>query len=203
MKRHSPDEKKSYSEGQMALYSEMTQKYPAVYRYFYAGTGSRVVAEELLQETYMKAWKSLDRISDQKRDPDFIMVIAHGTLFDYYRKSYRERRVLYFTADPLVDHDDDDVIPRRVTGIDQSEVNAFADQMIEEENYRRIMEQLRQMDERYSRPLHLWIFGGFSEKEIAELLGLNYNTVRSRISRGRKMLAKIYQATKGDDADEG
>ncbi len=51
-----------------------------------------------------------------------------------------------------------------------------------------VWEEVRQMDSKYSQVLYLYYYEEYETKEIAKLLHLSVNTVKSRLLRGRKKL---------------
>lgn len=55
-----------------------------------------------------------------------------------------------------------------------------------------LKEAYASIDERYRLPIELFYGQGFKVKEIAELLSLPQNTIKTYLSRGRKQLAKYY-----------
>lgn len=55
-----------------------------------------------------------------------------------------------------------------------------------------LKEALASIDERYRLPIELYYGQGFKVKEIAEMLSLPQNTIKTYLSRGRKQLAKYY-----------
>lgn len=59
---------------------------------------------------------------------------------------------------------------------------------------------IQSLDDIYRIPLILKYIKGFSEKEIAEILGLNQNTVKSRLFKGRKKL--LEQLQPGEEEEE-
>ena len=56
-----------------------------------------------------------------------------------------------------------------------------------------LKEAYASVDERYRLPLELYYSQGFKIREIAELLSLPQNTVKTRLSRGRKQLEAYYR----------
>lgn len=55
-----------------------------------------------------------------------------------------------------------------------------------------LKEALAAIDTRYRLPIELYYGQGFKVKEIAEILSLPQNTIKTYLSRGRKQLAKYY-----------
>lgn len=55
-----------------------------------------------------------------------------------------------------------------------------------------LKEAYASVDERYRLPMELYYSQGFKVREIAEILSLPQNTVKTRLSRGRKQLEEYY-----------
>ena len=56
-----------------------------------------------------------------------------------------------------------------------------------------LKEAYASVDERYRLPMELYYSQGFKIREIAEMLSLPQNTVKTRLSRGRKQLEAYYR----------
>ncbi len=56
-----------------------------------------------------------------------------------------------------------------------------------------LKEAYASIDERYRLPMELYYSQGFKIREIAEILSLPQNTIKTRLSRGRKQLEKYYR----------
>ncbi|MGL5041411.1 MAG: sigma-70 family RNA polymerase sigma factor [Aeromonas sp.] len=137
-----------------------------LYRYAYWLTRDPNVAEDLVQETFLRAWKAIDDLQDDKAAKGWLITILR-------RENARrfERKQL-----ELVDLDDH---PQPEQQMLHSE-----DEM-EHEWLRR---HIARLPEHYQEPLLLQVMGGFSGDEIANILGLNKNTVMTRLFRARNQI---------------
>jgi len=143
--------------------------YQDVYRYAYWLCKNSALAEDLVQETFLRAWRSLDSLQNDKA--------AKAWLFTILR---RENARLYERYRPdLVDIDDQSISDSDTLEPDQSM------------DRRLLHEAIASLDKDYSEPLLLQVIGGFSGKEIAEILSLNNNTVMTRLFRARGKLKQI------------
>lgn len=61
-----------------------------------------------------------------------------------------------------------------------------------------LKDTLERLDEKYRAVIILYYLEGFKVKEIGEILSMNVATVKTRLSRGRKELQKIYGVEKGE-----
>ncbi|MBU3022393.1 sigma-70 family RNA polymerase sigma factor [Aestuariibacter sp. A3R04] len=136
-----------------------------IYRYAYWLTRDSTIAEDIVQETFLRAWRSLDSLNDEKSAKSWLITIVR-------RENARrfERKQL-----DLVDIDDVHVAD------DAFHANAESDH-----------EELRILISRlptdYREPLILQLIFGFTGEEIAQQLDLNKNTVMTRLFRARNQL---------------
>lgn len=143
--------------------------YQDVFRYAYWLTRNPTVAEDLVQETFLRAWRSFDSLQSEEA--------AKAWLFTILR---RENARMYERYRPeLVDIDD--------VSIQEDDKNEPDQRQKLSELHKAIM----QLDKEYRDPLMLQVVGGFSGKEIAEILDLNNNTVMTRLFRARSKLRAI------------
>lgn len=150
--------------------------YQDVYRYAIWLCRNQPLAEDLVQETFLRAWRSLDSLENDKA--------AKAWLFTILR---RENARLYERYRPeLVD-------------IENQSVSEAADQEPDAKMERELLlNAINRLDDEYKQPLLLQVIGGFSGKEIAEIMDLNNNTVMTRLFRARSKLKQEF----GLDADD-
>lgn len=154
--------------------------YQDVYRYAYWLCKNKALAEDLVQETFLRAWRSLDSLQNDKA--------AKAWLFTILR---RENARLYERYRPdIVDIED-----QSIADSDHNEPDQRLDR-------RMLHEAIATLEEDYREPLLLQVIGGFSGKEIAEILNLNNNTVMTRLFRARGKLKQIFLPDgTGDESD--
>ena len=145
-----------------------------LYRYAYWLTHDQSVAEDLVQETFLRAWKALDSLKDEKAAKSWLITILR-------RENARRFERKQFDT---VDIDDTPVA-------DTSTPSCEAD--MEQQIVRR---QMQMLSPEYREPLMLQIIGGFSGEEIAKQLGLNKNTVMTRLFRARNQLKEALDSVR-------
>ena len=143
--------------------------YQDIYRYAYWLSKSKQVAEDLTQETFFRAWRSLDSL--QKPEA------AKAWLFTILR---RENARMYEKYRPELDDIDDYSVP--------DSPNYEPDNELERDMLHKAMHQL---EPEYRDPIVLQVVGGFSGEEIASMLELNTNTVMTRLFRARNKLKSL------------
>jgi len=143
--------------------------YNDIFRYAYWLSKSRQVAEDLAQETFLRAWRALDSLEKPGA--------AKAWLFTILRRENARRFEKYR---PETDDLDDYSLP------DTEKLEP--DQILDRELLYKSMSEL---EPEYRDPLLLQVIGGFSGEEIAGMLDLNNNTVMTRLFRARNKLKDL------------
>ncbi|MCR4451315.1 sigma-70 family RNA polymerase sigma factor [Aeromonas caviae] len=145
-----------------------------IYRYAYWLCRDPQIAEDLVQETFLRAWKAIDTLLDDKAAKAWLITILR-------RENARRFERKQFDLVDLDEH------PLRDRGVLPSE------QEMEHEWLRR---HIARLPAEYQEPLLLQVLGGFSGEEIAEQLGLNKNTVMTRLFRARNQIKEAMESAK-------
>lgn len=135
-------------------------------------------AEDLVQETMVKAWKGRDSYVPDRPFLNWLLRIMQHAHLDIVRRANPIR-----SAEPL--SDDFQVASRREDGPDHC--------LESNESARELIEALDQLPEIYRATVLLCDVDGLSYAEIAILQKSTIGTVRSRIYRGRRLLREILQ----------
>lgn len=148
------------------------QKYAqTVYKYLLSKTYDEDLAEELTQETFYQAIKSIDRFDESCKISTWLCAIAKNQLFAYRRKHPEMK-----TLEEL-----------EQTGLSGSS----AEQDVLEELERvELLRQLHQCQEPFREVMYLRIFGNLSFKEIGEIMEKTENWARVTFYRGKEKLKK-------------
>ena len=81
---------------------------------------------------------------------------------------------------------------RRAVPADIPQVAGIYDRIhTEEESGRAVLEAVLSLPEKYRAPVHLYYYEGYSQKEIAEILGLRLTAVQTRMQRARAILKEV------------
>ena len=134
--------------------------------------GDREAAEDLCQETFLKALRSWARHDPAASPVAWLYRIATNTAYDYLR---RRRRV---ALAPLVEVDGLASVYMSWSGWDEGEGVRHA---------------LAQLPVRYRVPLLLHTCAGHSLTEIADALGCSHAAVKMRLLRARERFREVYQ----------
>lgn len=146
-----------------------------LYNFAYRLTGRREDAEDLLQESYFKAYKYFHQLRDRDKFKEWIFQITANQFRNSLKR--RKREQLYFTDEfeqaglvPQTVAQDPDVRAERT---DQS---------------RRVREAIAGLDPKMREALVLFELRGFSIEETAKILAISPGTVKSRLHYARKRL---------------
>jgi RNA polymerase sigma-70 factor (ECF subfamily) len=131
------------------------------------------VAEDLLQETFVRVHKSIGTLHVADRLSGWVYRIAGNVIFDHHRKA-RNSTVALADVDPADDFDDS-LSPLRCHGAGW------------------LNEMIRSLPESYREAIELAEIEGQSQQEVADRLGLSLSGAKSRIQRGRSMLKGILE----------
>ncbi|EKO5200431.1 sigma-70 family RNA polymerase sigma factor [Vibrio vulnificus] len=138
-----------------------------LYRYAYWLCKEQSIAEDLVQETCLRAWKSLDSLQDEKAAKSWLITILR-------RENARRFERKQFDLVDIDDYGND----AKVT---------------DDEHHQQewLQAQIMKLDVEYREPLFLQVVGGFSGEEIGDILDLNKNTVMTRLFRARNQLKEL------------
>lgn len=138
-------------------------------------------AEDLIQETYLKAFSNFDSFKQGTNLKAWLYRIMTNTYINSYRKA--KRRPVESSADELSDFQLYTTSGHDSTGLESAEVEALK-QMPDSE----ISEAMNDLPEDYRMVVYYSDVVGLAYKEIAEVMGTPLGTVMSRLHRGRKLL---------------
>jgi len=148
-----------------------------LYRYAYWLCGEEALARDLVQETLLRAWKSLDSLRESAAAKAWLITILR-----------REHARLYERKVPiLVDVDDLEVA-------DTSE--AHAPEAVGEEAL--VRAAMRKLAPKYREPLVMQVLGGFSCDEIARELNVSSAAVMTQLFRARQKLKAMLGGTRAE-----
>lgn len=139
-------------------------------------------AEDLVQETFLKAYKYFHRFEPETNFKAWIFKILMNTFINKYHKDQKNPnsvefdKVEYAVEQTLTDDEIKTVLTNK---------NKFRELFDDE-----IVHAIETMPEDYRLCVLLCDIENFSYNEISEMLNIPIGTVMSRISRGRKILQK-------------
>lgn len=141
-------------------------------------TNNRENAEEVAQDTFVKAYRSLATFKGESKFSTWVYKIAYYGALDYLKKN--NRRIKTSTID--ADHD-----------INLSELTNVLDELELKDRKNSIKESLDQLGAEESVLVTLHYFEELSLQEISDIINIPANTIKVRLFRIRKKLAKILE----------
>ncbi len=147
-----------------------------VYARLYLETGDREHAEDLLQETYLIAFRSIAQLESPKGFKSWLFTIAQNVVIDSARHDSRKKR----SAPPRSDAD----VLEGVAGA----TPAPDEELEKQESRKRVLSVLRSMPEEFRVPLMMRYLGGADYHTIGAQLGLSNGTLRGIVHRGLELL---------------
>lgn len=142
-----------------------------VYYFLYTRCGDKQLAEDLTQETFLKAYQSLDRYDGSCKVSVWLCQIAKHLLYQHWQKNKHEI--------PL----EDDTLEQRAR--DDTERQVFA--KIE---LLQVLEDMQKFPWQMREVMYLRITGDLSFREIGEIMGRSENWARVTFYRGKERLLK-------------
>lgn len=154
----------------------------ALYRTGLRMTRSQADAEDLVQETYIRAFRFRDQFTPGTNLKAWLFRI----LTNHFINTYRRRSTQPQTTE--LDEVEENTLQRHMAdagGLSLEPEREVLDSIVDSE----VRDALEELPERF-REVVLLDVEGFSYKEIAEMIEIPIGTVMSRLHRGRKFLQK-------------
>jgi RNA polymerase sigma-70 factor (ECF subfamily) len=126
----------------------------------------RSLAEDVVQESLLRAWKSFDSLADEGKARSWLLTIV--------RRELARRFVM--TRPEVADVD-------ALVAAESAMLAAPEDERVEE-----MRRAIFRLDEDYREPLVLQVLLGYSTQEIADLMGMRQGAVLTRLFRARARL---------------
>jgi len=143
-------------------------------------------AEDLVQETYIKGWRSFHTFQEGTNLRAWLFRIMTNTYINKYNAQKRKG------TEVELDDVEELFLYKRLGSIDQSQLSSSAeDQMLNLFTDDEVKNALESLPEDFRVPVLLSDVDGFAYKEIAEMLEIPIGTVMSRLHRGRKAMQKM------------
>ncbi|NIL93922.1 MAG: sigma-70 family RNA polymerase sigma factor [Woeseiaceae bacterium] len=137
-----------------------------MYRYAAWLSRDKAIAEDVVQEALLRAWKSLDKLRDEGSAKQWLLTIV------------RRENARYFERKRLETIDIDNLTASQAALLAVEDNDELDD----------MRQAIYELDDEYREPLVLQVLMGFSTNEIAEQMGLKQGAVLTRLHRARARL---------------
>jgi RNA polymerase sigma-70 factor (ECF subfamily) len=129
----------------------------------------RQLAEDVVQEAMLRAWKSFGALEDEGKAKSWLLTIVRRE----FARSFEKKRLEVADLDALV----------------AAEAPVLAAE--DDGDLAAMREALFRLDDDYREPLVLQVMMGYSTQEIADMMGLQQGAVLTRLFRGRARLRHL------------
>jgi RNA polymerase sigma-70 factor (ECF subfamily) len=155
-----------------AKFNGLAEAYGAdLYRYAMWICGNDALAKDLVQETYLRAWKALDKLNDIKAAKSWLITILRRE----FARTF-ERKVPRFTdVENVVVREEQELEPE-----DRLEIKL-------------LRQGILKLPPKYREPLLMQVVLGYSCEEISVALGISKSAVMTQLFRAREQLKSRLQ----------
>ena len=173
----------SILKGDVELFSKIVDKFKdPIFVFLYRLSLNEALAEELLQQTFLKVYKYLESADTEKGLKNWMYMIARNTFIDYIKKENRIKSVSmedfqFFLASKTA----------------TPEKQAIKNSQIDE-----IMEAIYSLSVKYSEIMILRYVEEKSYEEISEILQIPLGTVKIRLHRAKEKLREMLLCSIGE-----
>lgn len=163
--------------------------YERVYYSAYFMIKDRELAQDIVQETFIKAFKHLHTVEDEQKLGAWLSTIASRTAIDYIRKEKKWNEIV--TDDVYMDE----------KSLQVSEIaSTVENELIQKQTSEQITELINRLKPEYKQVIILRYLYELTYEEMATHLDMNVGTIKTRTHRARKQLKNILE--KGGMNDE-
>ena len=155
----------------------------AVFRFALRLSGSKDLAEDLVQETFLRAFRSWEKYTPGTQCKSWLFTICRNVFLRQRERNQRHDEIVAENVDrssgPF-----EVVNPTWVRAIKADPEGEFFDAIVDEE----VLRHIQELPEDFRTAVILSDLEGFSYQEIADMTEVPVGTVKSRLFRGRRVL---------------
>jgi len=182
LKRNDVDLVRRAVQGEKKAYDELIRLYKdAVFNIVFRMVRNKQEAEDLTQETFIKAFQSLGSFNEAYAFSTWLFKIATNNCIDFFRK----RKLKTYSMEQQIRYKNEEFKHEYADS-----GKTAVEEMIDSEKTKMIKQAIEQLPEKYCQVIQLRHQQEKSYDEIATLLNLPLGTVKARIFRARELLKK-------------
>ena len=160
--------------------------YDQVRKFIFALVKDEWVADDLIQETFIKVQKNLNQLRDESKLSSWIFKIAYNLCRDHFRKTSQSLKSEYVLTEKREIPDE----PLFQKKFEQHQMGEC------------VQDNIRLLPESHQTVLILFDLMEFSHQEIAEILDISVENVKVRLHRARKKLKTFLEEKCRFEVDE-
>lgn len=171
-----------YLAGDVEAFALLIQKYEAgLYRYCLRFTGNSQDAQDMAQQTFIKVFENIEKIDLDRELKSWIYTVATNLC----RSLYRKKREVNFSDLEGPDSEDEGSTENY---FEDNNVDVSGD-VEQRELKEKVSKALEKLPEKYRVVLNLYYIEEFSYEEMAEMLEIPLNTVRTHLRRAKEKIS--------------
>jgi RNA polymerase sigma-70 factor (ECF subfamily) len=175
----------SFLDGNERAFGELVRRYDnRLVNFVYRTVGDRERAQDLVQETFVRVYRHLERFDQSKKFSTWIYTIASNLAKNELRNRSRNPLVLFQT---IKQHWDADHRPLEWEDTQYKPDDLYRKRFLKE----KVDEAVAQLPEHHRMVFVLRELEGKTYEEISDITGVNLGTVKSRLNRARNNFAQI------------
>jgi RNA polymerase sigma-70 factor, ECF subfamily len=170
-----------FLEGNESAFEELVKRYlRPVYNFLYQLTNEPSALDDLTQVTFLKVWKNIKKFDPDKSFKTWIFTIAKNTAYDYFKK----KKTIPFSN--FIDAEGNN----KLDNISEDEILPL--EILEKADAAKELESaLSKISDQYRLILIMRYKDDLSLQEIAEILNLSFNTIKSQQQRALAALRQV------------
>jgi RNA polymerase sigma factor (sigma-70 family) len=174
--------------GDAQAFAALMRRHKAwLYRFIRNYAGDREEAHDLLQESFVSAWRALSRFDAERPFTVWLRRIALNKCRDHARRGAVRRAALTLFS----------------FAVEHNETAPGVDDTKSDDDLQRLESAIANLPRALKEPLILTALEGLSHKEVADLLGITTKAVEVRVYRAKRRLSELLSRASTEGPEEG